>query len=130
MKANLQPEEVLIEGELPLDGLAALFLLTCTTGYDSELKTHRLNMADYYPVLPTTPETMELDGVGGCATLVKADVHREGAVFPAWPVDHQLETEGFAQIAKRLGKKLIGLPKYYVYHGTFPTPQIVVIPLC
>lgn len=74
-------------------------------------------MADLYPLTPTTPSTMLLDGVGGCTTLVHADLHRAGAIFPAWPVDHQLETEGFAQIAKKLGGKLVGLPGYYVYHG-------------
>lgn len=51
-------------------------------------------MADFYPATPMTPTTMALDGVGGCTTLVKADLHRQGAIFPAWPVDHQLETEG------------------------------------
>ncbi|BGP51919.1 Golgi mannosyltransferase complex subunit [Rhodotorula kratochvilovae] len=78
------------------------------------------------------PRSLELDGVGGCAALVRADVHREGAVFPAWPpVEHQLETEGFAQLVKGLrrgpegevGKggrgRLLGLPRYYVYHGLY-----------
>lgn len=74
-------------------------------------------MADMVPATAETPEVLQLDGVGGCATLVRANVHRKGAVFPAWPVDHQLETEGFAQLAKKLGAKLIGLPRYYVYHG-------------
>ncbi|KAL8278423.1 hypothetical protein RQP46_009113 [Phenoliferia psychrophenolica] len=101
MKSLLKPEDVLIEG------------------YEKELKTHRKNMADLYPVTPETPATMALDGVGGCTTLVKASLHRQGAIFPAWPVDHQLETEGFAQIAKRLGGKLVGLPMYYVYHGLY-----------
>lgn len=74
-------------------------------------------MADLVPATLDTPDSMRLDGVGGCAALVRASIHRKGAVFPAWPVDHQLETEGFAQLAKKLGAKLVGLPKYYVYHG-------------
>ncbi|KAI5475970.1 glycosyltransferase family 62 protein [Pseudohyphozyma bogoriensis] len=81
MKALLKPDDVLIEG------------------YEADLKTFRKNMADHYPTTEETPATMELDGVGGCTTL--------------------LETEGFAQIAKALGAKLIGLPKYYVYHGLY-----------
>lgn len=64
------------------------------TGYEAQLKTFRINMADMYPVTPMTPTSMTLDGVGGCTTLVHADLHRQGAIFPAWPVDHQLETEG------------------------------------
>ncbi|KAM0787312.1 hypothetical protein ACM66B_007086 [Microbotryomycetes sp. NB124-2] len=101
MKAKLGPDDVLIEG------------------YEQELKTNRLNMADLVPSTATTPEVMRLDGVGGCTTLVRASVHRKGAVFPAWPVDHQIETEGFAQLAKALGHRLVGLPKYYVYHGLY-----------
>ncbi|GAA5867541.1 hypothetical protein JCM8547_001213 [Rhodosporidiobolus lusitaniae] len=90
--------------------------------------------------LTTIPSELDLDGIGGCAALVRADVHREGAVFPAWPpVDHQIETEGLAQMVKALrrprggargeseevkyGKggrgRLLGLPTYYVYHGLY-----------
>lgn len=76
-------------------------------------------MADLYPLLPSTPETMILDGVGGCTALVKASIHREGAIFPAWNVDHQLETEGFAQIVKNLGGRCLGLTGYYVFHGLY-----------
>ncbi|BGO95852.1 hypothetical protein NBRC10512_001436 [Rhodotorula toruloides] len=88
------------------------------------------------------PETLDLDAVGGCLALVRAEVHREGAIFPAWPpVDHQLETEGFAQLVKALRRpagsdgaegangadlerksgrgRLLGLPRYYVYHGLY-----------
>lgn len=37
---------------------------------------------------------VELDAVGGTFTLVKADVHRSGANFPAFVLDHLIETEG------------------------------------
>lgn len=57
---------------------------------------------------------MELDGVGGTALLVKADVHRDGAMFPPFPFYHLIETEGFARMAQRLGWKSHGLPNYYV----------------
>ena len=38
--------------------------------------------------------TMDLDGIGGVATMVRAETHRFGAVFPSWVQDHQVETEG------------------------------------
>ncbi|KAK4699121.1 hypothetical protein P7C70_g7142, partial [Phenoliferia sp. Uapishka_3] len=59
---------------------------------------------------------VELDGVGGVATLVRAQAHRLGAVFPGWIIDHQLETEGFAVIARKLGARIVGLPNYVVVH--------------
>lgn len=71
--------------------------------------THRRLLIDM--VGETVPETVELDGVGGSCLLVRADIHRQGAIFPAVPVDHQLETEGFARLAKALGAKIIGLPR-------------------
>lgn len=57
-----------------------------------------------------------LDGVGGTALLVKADVHRDGAMFPPFSFYHLIETEGFAKMAKRLGWQAWGLPNYKVYH--------------
>lgn len=57
---------------------------------------------------------VELDGVGGTALLVKADVHRDGAMFPPFPFYHLIETEGFAKMAQRLGRKAWGLPNYFV----------------
>lgn len=57
-----------------------------------------------------------LDGVGGTALLVKADVHRDGAMFPPFPFYHLIETEGFAKMAKRLGWQPYGLPNYKVSH--------------
>lgn len=57
---------------------------------------------------------VDLDGVGGTALLVKADVHRDGAMFPPFPFYHLIETEGFAKMAMRLGWRSSGLPNYYV----------------
>lgn len=54
--------------------------------------------------------------MGGTALLVKADVHRDGAMFPPFPFYHLIETEGFAKMAKRLGWKAFGLPNYHVSH--------------
>lgn len=57
---------------------------------------------------------IELDGVGGTSLLVKAEVHRDGAMFPPFPFYHLIETEGFAKMARRLGWKSYGLPNYFV----------------
>lgn len=83
-------------------------------GYE-EMATYRALMAymadddggDLHQEVP-------LDGVGGAALLVKADVHRDGAMFPAFPFYHLIETEGFAKMAKRLGWHPTGLPNYKV----------------
>ena len=63
--------------------------------------------------------TMELDGIGGVAALVRAEVHRMGATFPAWVFDHQLETEAFGVLAKKLGARVVGLPNLFVLHCEF-----------
>lgn len=67
----------------------------------------------------TQEKEIELDGVGGTALLVKADVHRDGAMFPPFAFYHLIETEGFAKMASRLGWKSYGLPNYLVgaHHG-------------
>ncbi|KAL7268151.1 Golgi mannosyltransferase complex subunit [Rhizina undulata] len=57
-----------------------------------------------------------LDGVGGTALLVKAEVHRDGAMFPPFAFYNLIETEGFAKMARRLGHQPYGLPNYLVYH--------------
>lgn len=59
---------------------------------------------------------IELDGVGGVSTMVKADVHRSGINFPCYAFENQAETEGFAKMAKRAGYRVVGLPNYVVWH--------------
>lgn len=61
-------------------------------------------------------EELALDGVGGVSIMVKADVHRSGINFPAYPFENQCETEGFAKMAKRAGYSVYGLPNYVVWH--------------
>ncbi|KAG0170272.1 hypothetical protein DFQ28_002272 [Apophysomyces sp. BC1034] len=56
-----------------------------------------------------------LDGVGGTFTLVKAHVHREGANFPPFVYKHQLDTEGFAKMAKAMGFSVYGIPAYRIF---------------
>lgn len=67
---------------------------------------------------------IDLDGVGGTALLVKADVHRDGAMFPPFPFYHLIETEGFAKMAGRLGWKASGLPNYYVSIARDPSAAV------
>lgn len=84
-------------------------------GYN-EMATYRTLMAHLANVRSPDPERiMELDGVGGTALMVKADVHRDGAMFPAFPFYHLVETEGFAKMAMRLGYSVFGLPDYFVF---------------
>ncbi|SCU85076.1 LADA_0D05578g1_1 [Lachancea dasiensis] len=84
-------------------------------GYQ-EIPTYRPLMAYQFSESgPVNAET-QLDGVGGGCTLVKAEVHRDGAMFPSFPFYHLIETEGFAKMAKRLGYEVFGLPNYLVFH--------------
>lgn len=82
-------------------------------GY-SEIVTNRLLMAYEYQEGRDLHEEVQLEGVGGTALLVKADVHRDGAMFPPFSFYHLIETEGFAKMARRLGYQLYGLPNYLV----------------
>lgn len=99
---GMGPDEVLLEGY-------------------AELPTYRslmAYMADRSHPDPT--QIVELDGVGGTSLMVKAEVHRDGAMFPPFPFYHLVETEGFAKMAKRLGHSVFGLPEYFVcYHIPF-----------
>ncbi|KAI1143568.1 glycosyltransferase family 62 protein [Hypoxylon sp. FL0543] len=84
-------------------------------GY-SEMATYRALMAYMNEKEDEKNMEVDLDGVGGTALLVKADVHRDGAMFPPFPFYHLIETEGFAKMARRLGWRATGLPNYKVYH--------------
>lgn len=82
-------------------------------GY-AEMATYRTLMAYLAEEGGDPKQEISLDGVGGTALLVKADVHRDGAMFPPFPFYHLIETEGFAKMAKRLGWSSTGLPNYRV----------------
>ncbi|KAF1962276.1 alpha-1,6 mannosyltransferase subunit [Byssothecium circinans] len=84
-------------------------------GY-AEMPTYRSLMAYMYDQSADPGTKVKLDGVGGATLLVKADVHRDGAMFPAFPFYHLIETEGFAKMARRLNWDSYGLPNYLVYH--------------
>ncbi|KAG2209492.1 hypothetical protein INT47_008336 [Mucor saturninus] len=96
MQKDLDPDYVLLEGYF-------------------EFLTSRYLMVD----MPTHNDRLEkvpLDGVGATFTLVKAQVHREGANFPPYVFQHQVETEGFAKMAKAMGFGVYGLPGYLIHH--------------
>ncbi|KAH6897105.1 Anp1-domain-containing protein [Thelonectria olida] len=97
MAAKMGPDEILLEGYAEMATYRTLMAYLASEGGDRNM------------VIP-------LDGVGGTALLVKADVHRDGAMFPPFPFYHLIETEGFAKMAKRLGWQPYGLPNYKVYH--------------
>ena len=94
-------------------------------GY-AEMPTYRSLMAKVANTNnPDPSKEVQLDGVGGTALLVKAEVHRDGAMFPAFSFYHLIETEGFAKMASRLGWKSWGLPEYFVSYGSAYTCSTV-----
>ncbi|EON64045.1 hypothetical protein W97_03275 [Coniosporium apollinis CBS 100218] len=82
-------------------------------GY-AEMPTYRTLMAYLSDGTGDVNKEIELNGVGGTALLVKAEVHRDGAMFPPFAFYHLIETEGFAKMAARLEWKSWGLPNYHV----------------
>lgn len=95
--AKMGPDDILLEGYADMPTYRGLMAYMTTD--DGDIHTE-----------------VSLDGVGGTALLVKADVHRDGAMFPPFSFYHLIETEGFAKMAKRLGWQATGLPNYKVYH--------------
>jgi mannan polymerase complexes MNN9 subunit len=88
-------------------------------GY-AEMATYRSLMAKMHDTSADPKAKIKLDGVGGATLLVKAEVHRDGAMFPPFAFYHLIETEGFAKMANRLNWESFGLPNYLVsclYHA-------------
>jgi peptide chain release factor subunit 1 len=80
-------------------------------------------------------ELVELDAVGGTVLLVRADLHRDGLVFPAFlygranphrrighrtdfggEIDGEIETEGLGLMARDMGYRCWGMPRFEVIH--------------
>lgn len=91
-------------------------------GY-ADMATYRQLMAYMQDDNGKVTDELTLDGVGGTALLVKAEVHRDGAMFPPFPFYHLIETEGFAKMADRLGHKSTGLPNYKVCSSKYTKSQ-------
>lgn len=106
LAAKMGPDEILLEG---YKDMATYRTLMAMRADKSENRDQR--------------EIIPLDGVGGTALLVKADVHRDGAMFPPFAFYHLMETEGFAKMARRLGWGCWGLPNYFVRTDAFYTHQ-------
>ncbi|KAH8603043.1 Anp1-domain-containing protein [Bisporella sp. PMI_857] len=81
-----------------------------------DMATYRTLMVYMHEEGGDPGQEVNLDGVGGTALMVKAEVHRDGAMFPPFAFYNLIETEGFAKMAKRLGWSSWGLPNYKVYH--------------
>ena len=72
-------------------------------------------------------DLVELDAVGGTMLLVRADLHREGLIFPAFPYGlansrirgnrGELETEGLGIMARDMGYQCWGMPNLEIRHG-------------
>ena len=75
---------------------------------------------------------VRLDAVGGTMLLVRADLHRDGLVFPPFPYGignsrirahagawgaGEIETEGLGIMASDMGIQCWGLPDLEVFHG-------------
>ncbi|HYD70561.1 glycosyltransferase [Azospirillum sp.] len=58
-----------------------------------------------------------LDSVGGTMLLVRADLHREGLIFPPFPYRGYIETEGLAMMARDMGITCWGLPDLEIVHA-------------
>ena len=97
LAAKMGPDEVLLEGYAEMATYRTLMAMLADSGENRDRK-----------------RIMPLDGVGGTALMVKAAVHRDGAMFPPFSFYHLIETEGFAKMAKRLGYDSWGLPNYFV----------------
>ncbi len=74
----------------------------------------------------STEPFVQLDSVGATVLFVKANVHREGALFSVTPVvgaewGHEgydgLESEGLCFLAKALGYKCWAMTKVVVSHS-------------
>ncbi|MDQ0392009.1 hypothetical protein [Labrys monachus] len=77
-------------------------------------------------------EAVRLDAVGGTMLLVKADLHRDGLIFPPFPYgvanprirphhplwgQGEMETEGFGIMALDMGAQCWGLPGLEIRHA-------------
>ena len=72
-------------------------------------------------------ELVELDAVGGTVLLIRADLHRDGLIFPPVPWGREnplaregrgeIETEGLGLLAREMGYRCWGMPNLEVRHG-------------
>jgi hypothetical protein len=71
-------------------------------------------------------DLVRLDSVGGTMLLIRADLHRDGLIFPPFPYGRghskarrhhfEIETEGLGLIARDLGHQCWGMPNLEIKH--------------
>ena len=81
-----------------------------------ESPTFRRSLGDMY-TNGDPKEAVPIDGVGGTVLLVRADLTRDGLIFPPVPYLNALETEGLGLMARSMGAQPYGLPNYVVFHA-------------
>jgi hypothetical protein len=74
-------------------------------------------------------DLVKLDAVGGTMLLVRADIHRDGLIFPSFPYGRpsavarpggaELDTEGLGIMARDMGHQCWGLPNLEIRHARF-----------
>ena len=74
-----------------------------------------------------TGDLVELDAVGGTVLFIRADLHRDGLIFPPFPYGlanpaaregrGEIETEGLGLMAHDMGHRCWGMPNFEVRHG-------------
>ena len=57
-----------------------------------------------------------VDGVGGALILLRSSLHREGVLFPPFPFQHAVETEGLAKVALAMGYQAYAMPNVEIEH--------------
>jgi hypothetical protein len=72
-------------------------------------------------------DLVELDAVGGTMLLIRADLHRDGLIFPPFPYgmdrpaarkgQGEVETEGLGIMALDMGYRCWGMPNLEIRHG-------------
>jgi len=83
------------------------------------IKTHRKGINDLRGDSDDNSDinlVVELNGVGGTALLVEANIHRDGINFPSYVIDNAIETEGLCRLAERNAIKCYGMPNLQVWH--------------
>ncbi|MEM7061702.1 MAG: glycosyltransferase [Cyanobacteria bacterium P01_B01_bin.77] len=58
----------------------------------------------------------KVDSIGATMLLIKADLHRDGLLFPPFSYRQYIETEGLAMMAQDMGYTCWGMPQLEIVH--------------
>ncbi len=64
-------------------------------------------------------DLVSLDGLGGTMMLVKADIHRQGLIYPDYILHKHIETEALAFMARDMGYECWGTPQVTIVHPIY-----------